>query len=97
DANVPPEVLSAAFGMAKATAAAPLRESIALSEGGQAVIVLTGVEAGEPTTMTQAERDQRQRLLADQAAQAELAGYAGNVRAAATVRIPDDILEPPIF
>ncbi len=97
DANVPTEVLSATFGMAKTTAAAPLREMIALASGGQAVIVLTGVEAGEPTAMPQAERDQRQRLLADQAARAELTGYAGNVRSAATVRIPDDILEPPIF
>jgi peptidyl-prolyl cis-trans isomerase D len=97
DANLPTEVLSAAFGMAKTTAAAPLREAVALSAGGHAVIVLTGVEAGQPTTMTQAERDQRQRSLADQAARAELTGYTGNVRAAATVRIPDDIRDPPIF
>jgi peptidyl-prolyl cis-trans isomerase D len=97
DANVPSDVLSATFGMAKTAAGAPLREPVALSGGGQAVIVLTGVEAGEPTAMSQAERDQRQRQLADQAARSELTGYAGNVRAAATVRIPDDILEPPIF
>jgi peptidyl-prolyl cis-trans isomerase D len=97
DADLPSDVLSATFGMPKTTAAAPLREMIALSEGGQAVIVLTGVEAGEPTAMTQAERDARLRQLADQSARAELTGYAGNVRAAATVRIPDDILEPPIF
>jgi peptidyl-prolyl cis-trans isomerase D len=97
DANVPSDVLSAAFGMPKTTAATPLRETVALSEGGQAVIVLTGVEAGEPTAITQAERDQRLSQLADESARAELTGYAGNVRAAATVRIPDDILEPPIF
>ncbi len=44
--------------------------------------------------MTQAERDQRQRQLADQAARAELTSYVGNVREQATVRIPDDILNP---
>ena len=97
DANVPTDVLSATFAMAKTTAGVPLHESVALSGGGQAVIVLTGVEAGEPTGMTQTERDQRQRQLAEQSARAELTGYAGNVRAAATVRIPDDILEPTIF
>lgn len=97
DTNVPPDVLSATFGMAKTAAGVPLRETVALSGGGQAVIVLTGVEAGEPNSMSQAERDQRQRQLADQAARSELTGYGGNVRAAATVRIPDDILEPPIF
>jgi peptidyl-prolyl cis-trans isomerase D len=95
DAGLPTEVLSAAFGMAKG--GAPQREITALANGGQAVIVLTGVEAGEPATMTQEERDQRQRQLADQAARAELTGYAGNVSQAAEVRIPDDILNPPLF
>jgi peptidyl-prolyl cis-trans isomerase D len=97
DSAVPTEVLSAAFGMPKATAAAPLREIIALADGGQAVIVLTGVEAGQPSSMTQTERDQRQEQLAEQSAQAELTGYVGNVRDAASVRIPDDILNPPLF
>lgn len=97
DSAVPTEVLSAAFGMPKTSAGAPQREIIALANGGQAVIVVTGVEAGEPTSMTQAERDQRQQQLADQAARADLTGYAGNIREAATVRIPDDILNPPLF
>jgi peptidyl-prolyl cis-trans isomerase D len=97
DASVPTEVLSAAFGMPKTDAAAPQREIVPLANGGQAVVVLTGVEAGEPESITQAEREQRREQLADQAARAELTGYAGNVRAAADVRIPDDILNPPIF
>jgi peptidyl-prolyl cis-trans isomerase D len=97
DSAMPTEVLSAAFAMPKASAAAPQREVVALANGGQAVVILTGVEAGEPATMTQEERDQRQRQLADQAARAELTGYAGNVREAADVRIPDDILNPPLF
>jgi peptidyl-prolyl cis-trans isomerase D len=96
DANVPTEVLSAAFAMPKG-AAAPQREIIALASGGQAVIVLTGVEAGQPASMTQQERDQRQRQLAEQAARAELTAYAGNVRDSATVRVPPEVLEPPLF
>jgi peptidyl-prolyl cis-trans isomerase D len=97
DATVPTEVLSAAFGMPKTAAGVAQREIIALANGGQAVIVVTGVEAGEPATMTQSERDQRQRQLADQAARADLTAYAGNVRESATVRIPEEILNPPIF
>jgi hypothetical protein len=83
--------------MPKADSAAPQRELIALANGGQAVIILTGVEAGEPSSMTQEERDQRQAQLADQAARAEITSYAGNVRNSADVRIPDDVLNPPIF
>jgi peptidyl-prolyl cis-trans isomerase D len=97
DAAVPREVLSTAFGMPKADAAAPQREIVALANGGQAVVVLTGVEAGEPESMTTEEREQRRQQLADQAARAELTGYAGNLRQAADVRIPDDILNPPVF
>ncbi len=97
DEAVPTEVLSAAFGMPKVAGGAPQREILALANGGQAVVVLTGVEAGEPATMTQEERDQRQRQLADQAARAELTAYAGNVSEAAEVRIPDDTLNPPLF
>jgi peptidyl-prolyl cis-trans isomerase D len=97
DANVPTEVLSAAFGMPKSAAGVAQREIIALSNGGQAIIVLTGVQPGEPTSMTQEEREQRRTQLAEQAARAELTAYGGNVRQQATVRIPDEILEPPLF
>jgi peptidyl-prolyl cis-trans isomerase D len=92
---VPTEVLTAAFGMPKVSG--PQRQIVALASGGQAVVVLTGVEAGEPGSMSQAERDQRQEQLAQETARAELTGYAGNVRDSATVRIPDDILNPPLF
>jgi peptidyl-prolyl cis-trans isomerase D len=97
DAAVPTEVLSAAFGLPKTDAAAPRREIVALAGGGQAVIVLTGVEAGEPESMTQEEREQRRQQLADQAARAELTGYAGSIRESADVRVPDEILKPAVF
>jgi len=97
DAAVPTEVLSAAFGMPKTDAAAPRRENIALASGGQAVVVLTGVKAGEPENLTTEEREQRRQQLANQAARAELTGYAGNLKASASVRIPDSVLNPPVF
>jgi peptidyl-prolyl cis-trans isomerase D len=97
DDTVPTAVLSAAFGMPKTDAAAPQREVVALPNGGQAVIVLTGVQAGEPETLTEDEREQRRQQLETQSARSELTGYAGNLRATADVRIPDDILNPPVF
>ena len=97
DAVAPTEVLAAAFGMPKVLSGVVQREVIALANGGQAVIALSNVEAGQPASMSQDERDQRQQQLSEQAARAELTGYAGNVRDQATVRIPPDILEPPVF
>jgi len=97
DANIPTEILSSAFGLPKADAAAPLRETVALASGGEAVIILSGVKAGEPESLTNDEREQRRQQLAQQAARAELTGYAGNLRAEANVRIPDEILNPPVF
>ena len=76
---------------------AALTVLVALASGGQAVVILTGVKPGEPDSMTAEEREQRRQQLANQAARAELTGYAGNLRAAATVRIPDEILNPPAF
>jgi hypothetical protein len=58
---------------------------------------LSGVKAGEPESMTNDEREQRRQQLANQAARAELTGYVGNLRAEAKVRIPDEVLNPPVF
>ena len=67
---------------------------VPLRSGDEAVMLVTGVEAGAPDSVPVAERDQRQRLLADQRAQMEITGYAENVRAAATVRVPDEVIDP---
>jgi hypothetical protein len=97
DAALPTEVLSAAFGMPKGMAGVAQRERVALAGGGQAVVVLTGVEPGEPASLPQDERDQRREQLAQQAARAEINNYAANVSNAASVTIPEDILNPPLF
>jgi peptidyl-prolyl cis-trans isomerase D len=97
DDMVPKEVLSAAFGMRKVDAGSLQREAIALANGSHAVVVLSGVQAGEPSSLTQAERDQRQKQLSDQSARAEVTAYIDSVRDDATVRIPPEVLEPPAY
>ena len=97
DNAVPTEVLSAAFAMRKAEAGTPQRQAIALTNGSHAVVALTGVQAGEPAGLTQAERDQRQKQLSDQSARAELTAYIDSVRDAASIKIPAEVLEPPAY
>jgi len=97
DNAVPTEVLSAAFAMRKVEAGTPQREAIALTNGSHAVVTLTGVQAGEPSGLTQAERDQRQKQLADQSARAELTAYIDSVRDEASIKIPPEVLEPPAY
>ncbi len=97
DNTVPTEVLSAAFAMRKVDAGALQREAIALANGSHAVVALSGVQAGEPSGLTQAERDQRQKQLSDQSARAELTAYMDSVRDGATIRIPPEVLEPPAY
>ena len=95
--TVPTEILSAVFGMANPADGQVLRDSVALANGNHAVVALTNVAAGEPTSMTQSDRDQRLEQLADQSARADLIAYRGNVREAATVRVPPAVLEPPVY
>jgi len=94
DAAVPTEVLAAAFALPKPAAGVTPRELVPQSNGAYAVLVLSNVQAGAPENVAQTERDQRQRQLADQSANAELTSYVAALRALATVRIPDDILDP---
>jgi peptidyl-prolyl cis-trans isomerase D len=92
--SVPTEVLAAAFGLPKPANGEVTREHVALANGGHAVLALSNVQAGLPDSIPQSERDQRQRQLADQSAYSELTGYVGTLREQATVRIPQDVIEP---
>ena len=94
NSSVPTEVLAAAFALPKPMAGTVAREQVALANGSHAVLALSNVQAGSPETVTQTERDQRQRQLAEQSAYAELTSYVGTLREQATVRIPDDVLNP---
>jgi peptidyl-prolyl cis-trans isomerase D len=94
NATVPTEVLAAAFGLLKPAQGEVTREHVALANGSHAVLALSSVQPGTPDSIPQGERDQRQRQLADQSAYAELTGYVGTLREQATVRIPEDVIEP---
>jgi hypothetical protein len=94
NAEIPTEVLAAAFGLPKPMPGVIVRETVGLANGNHAVLAVANVQSGEPGTVAQVERDQRQKQLADQAALAELASYVGDLRERATVRIPEEILEP---
>lgn len=97
NAEIPTEVLAAAFGLPKPEAGEPIRENVSLANGGQAVLVLSSVAPGQPESIPSADREQRRQQLADQAAAAELTSYVGDLRDRATVRIPDEVLNPPTF
>jgi peptidyl-prolyl cis-trans isomerase D len=93
-ADVPTEVLAAAFALPRDQVSGAKRQEAALADGGHAVFIVSKVEAGEATSVPQDERDQRQQDLAQQSALAELTSYAGNLRRQATVTIPPEVLNP---
>jgi hypothetical protein len=61
------------------------------------VLVLSNVAPGQPENMPTTDREQRRQQLADRTAAAELTSYAGDLRDQATVRIPDEVLNPTTF
>ena len=91
---MPTEVLATAFGLGRPEAGNPTRELVPLANGDRAVLLLSGVQGGEPEDIPRELRDERQRELAEQAAGIELAGYVEGVVDNATVRIPDEVLNP---
>ena len=94
DANVPTQVLAAAFRWARPAPENVLREIVPLASGDYAVLALSGVEPGDVNAIPRDERNAQNAQLAEQASLAELSGYAGDVRDDATVRIPDIVLNP---
>jgi peptidyl-prolyl cis-trans isomerase D len=96
DPNVPTEALAAAFAMPTPAEGAVVRDLVALANGNHAVVVLSGVQPGQPDAISQAERDRQRGELADQSALAELSAYSSEVRNNATVRIPEEVLEPQL-
>ncbi|MFL2545904.1 MAG: SurA N-terminal domain-containing protein [Candidatus Rariloculaceae bacterium] len=94
DGDVPTQLLSAAFRSPKPAGGAVVRESVALASGDQAVLLLSAVEPGRVDTIPFEERNAQSAQLAEQSGMVELTGYASEVREAATVRIPDIVLNP---
>jgi hypothetical protein len=94
DATLPSQVVATAFRLARPAPDAPILEPVPLASGDFAVLLLAGVRPGDVETVAETERDTIGRQLTDQAAMFELTGYAGEIRDDATVRIPDQILNP---
>jgi peptidyl-prolyl cis-trans isomerase D len=94
DPDVPTEIVAAAFNLEAPADDEPVRDSVFLASGDQGVVLLYGVEAGNPDAIAADARDQRRTELARQAVALEMSAYVGNVVADATVRIPEQILEP---
>lgn len=98
DSSAPQQVVARAFSMAPPPQpGTPAWTSVPLTTGGEAVIALYRVEAGLPETIPREQRDERQRQLGQQAGVAELAAYAEQLRAQASVVIPPETLDPVYY
>ena len=97
DTAVPPEILASVFGARPGDDGTVIRERIALLNGDKAVVSLTAVRPGDADRLTRDELQTRLTALSQATAGFELAGYAQHVREQATVRIPDEVIDPPLF
>ena len=94
EATVPVEILATAFAEPSAAIGDRVVRRVPLRSGDESVIVLSGVQPGDPEAIAAEVREERLELLAGQNAQIEIAGYAANVSDAADVRVPDEVLNP---
>jgi peptidyl-prolyl cis-trans isomerase D len=93
DAEVPTAVLAEAFGLPAPTDD-ELVEPVELTTGDHAVLVLAGVQPGQPDAIAQDQRGQIQQQLVDQVGRAELSSYAQGILEQAEVQVPESTLEP---
>lgn len=94
DPDLPTELLSKVYALNKPAGDAPLWDSVSVATGDQIVVALYEVAPGDPDAIARDDRDARLMQLANQSGLIELSGYAAEVRADATVRIPEEVLEP---
>ena len=94
--EIPAEILEASFRLEKPRGARVF-EHVAMTNGDQALLVLSAVEAGEPESIPREQRDQRLTQAAQQAGMYEFSGYASELRETATVRIPEEIFDPAFY
>jgi peptidyl-prolyl cis-trans isomerase D len=93
-ADVPAELVGVAFGAAVPLPPEGLIEIVPMASGDHAVLALYAVAPGDPETIPLDERDRQQLALIQESAISELTGYAADVRDRASVRIPDEVLDP---
>jgi peptidyl-prolyl cis-trans isomerase D len=95
-ADIPAELLGVAFGAAAPLPPEGIRQVVPMASGDAAVLVLSAVAPGDPETVPLEQRDRQQVQLIQEGAISELTGYAADVRARATVRIPEEVLDPQL-
>ena len=97
DTGTPLEVIASVFNARPDGDGAEVRERVALASGDEAVVLMTSVRPGSADRLTREELQARLTALSQATAGFELAGYAQHVRDGASVRIPDEVLDPPLF
>jgi hypothetical protein len=96
DPVVPAEILGAAFRRPK-TQDQAMSQRVFLTGGDQAVFTVFGLRGGNEDSLSLNEQEQLKNQLGQQIATYELTSYVGEVRQQATVRIPEAIINPPLF
>jgi peptidyl-prolyl cis-trans isomerase D len=96
DVAVPSAIVQLVFSRNQSadSGAEVLRTSVTVSD--EAIVVVTGTEPGDPDAIPSEEREQGQQELISIAAEIELNAYAANALAAATVRVPENIIDPEL-
>ena len=97
DSAVPAEIVVRAFASRPDVAGAVVREQVALANGDAAVMLLSAIRPGSADQLTREELQARLTGLAQVMGGYELAGYVQHVREQATVRIPEEVLDPPLY
>ena len=94
-ANVAANIIQLTFGQTRSTQGAPPRIlRAALAGGDEAVVLFTRTEAGRAEDVPADLRDREQELMRQIAAANEVNAYAAQLRAEASVRVPDRVLDP---
>lgn len=93
DFDVPTEVLAQAFSLGKPPEGARLRDTVELANGDRVLLVLSGVQPGNPSEVPLDRRTAIQQQLLEASARAELGAYAASVREQAKVVVPPQVLE----
>ena len=97
DLTVPAELLASVFRARPANDGIANRQQVALANGDESVVATYAVRPGNVDGLTREELQARLTELAQTTAAFELSSYAQHVRDAATVRIPDEVLDPPLY
>ena len=97
DTAVPLEILASVFSSRPDDEGNVVRERVAIANDDEAVVLVIAIRPGNADQLNREELQSRLTALAQTTAGLELASYAQHVREQATVRIPEEVLDPPLF